>query len=212
MSMTNAKMEQVWKVLNQLGSCKHAKMAYAVGRNLNMLEGPMKALEKAKMRPVTPEEGETWDKTAEDWETRRQEIMLEDCVKDNEGEPIVNEGQYIFKNPAAIEQRLGQIKKTEFPEFYAAEKEKVEEYQELLEEEAEVEGFPYKIRWSFVKIDDEGNMVDLTTVQQAILMGVDMFKGEPSWMDEDDDEDEDEDEDEEAAAPAAAPTPIDAAK
>jgi len=196
--ITNAKLNNVAMVLNQIAANPHgsARLKWGVALNLTKIEGPVMALEKVATIPL-PDDKE--------WGELRQATINEHCLKDDKGKPVIVGQTYQFDNNPAFHAMLDAIHREKFPKNFKAKQERDENYKKLLDEKIDIADFPYVINYDFIEIDDQGSMRGITGTQLFVLMSAGLFKGEPPWLADDWGEDDEEDEDE--PPPSSVPAP-----
>lgn len=105
-----------------------AKFAYAIARNTDKLQSEMKALDTAK------EQSEAF-KT---YNTERENLAKKHAVKDDKGQPVVKDNQYVIEDNDAFNKEIKTLQKQHATAIEAYEKQ-LEDYNKLLETESEVE-------------------------------------------------------------------------
>jgi hypothetical protein len=179
MQIKNGKLLELDAVLQAIsGSDGGAKLKYAVNLNRTLISDHVSKINEMRTMPV---EG------TEEWTKFKNEKILEECLKDERGEPTLIRGAYQFDDQASFAAKLERLRLTEFSELVDREAKLNKEFQDLLEEEVSITDFPYVIKWSFVKIDGEtGEIKGVTGPQQFVLMSNRLLSGDPPWLEDED--------------------------
>ena len=177
MAVKNAKISVLWTVLQAIANAKvKALLKYACNLNRAVLEPFVVALEKARTQPAEREA---------EWNLLRDKMIVENCIKDGKGNPIILDGKnYQFADSASFQATLEATKVEKFPDVHEFHVRRDAEYLELLDEEVDVPGFPHKIKWSFIELDEAGDFKGVTGEQIYVLMSNGMMDGEPPWLDD----------------------------
>ena len=145
--MLKNKILGLFQGLNNVAKLKGVKLAYAVIRNLNILQPEIEAIQKS----LEPQDDfNVYDK-------ERMELAKKFSKKDEKGEPKTENNQFILEDVKGFEKEIEQLAKKHKPALDAREKQ-VKEYNELLKEETKVE--LYKVKLADVP-------TDITTEQLA---------------------------------------------
>jgi len=177
MGITNAKLKEVVEALDRISlSNGNARLKWAVSLNLTYIEGAAKALEKIRTDLVKDEQK---------WIDHKNVLIQENCKKGEDGKPILLGPIYQFDDNLAFQAFLEQEQYSEFPEVLRAQQERAVTYTKLLEEVISIKDFPYVIKWDFVELDENGNMVGINGHQLFVLMSAGLLVGEPPWLEQD---------------------------
>jgi hypothetical protein len=178
MLVKNSKISAIWVVLQAIANAKvSARLKYACNLNRGKLEPYVTALEKART--------ESAEREAE-WSTAKDQMILEHCLKDEKtGTPLVFQDGYQFANRTQFQAMLDAMKVRDFSDVHAAHLKRDQEYLKLLDEDVDIAGFPYRIKWNFVDLDENGDFKGINGEQMYVLMSNGMMDGEPPWLSED---------------------------
>ena len=110
-------------------------------------------------------------------------------MKGDSGEPILVQGAYQFEDQASFVANLERLRIKEFSHLIDQETEIAKEFQDLLKEKVTITDFPYVIKWSFVKLDEGGEINGVSGPQQFVLMANGLLVGDPPWLSDDEDAD-----------------------
>ena len=125
---TKAEMIQLYQALNKLGNLSGVKFAYAVSKNINLIEPEIKSLEKSL------EASDEFKK----FEEKRMALVEKFAKKNEKGEKIVKDNQYEIDNQKEFDEEFENLK-VENKEVYDARQKQIEEYNDLLQSESTVE-------------------------------------------------------------------------
>lgn len=124
---TKTEIIQLYQALNRLGNLSGVKFAYAVSRNIHLIEPEIKSIEKAL------EASDEFKK----FEDKRMELVNKFGKKDDKGKPLVKDNEYEMDNKEEFEKEFETLKE-ENKEVYEARQKQIEEYNELLKSESTV--------------------------------------------------------------------------
>lgn len=125
--MTKNENIVLFKHLQQLGNLSGVKFSYTINKNIQLLEGEIKALEK------------TLDMSDEYKEFDKKRIKLAEkySKKDEKGKPIIKDNNYELENAEEFNKAFKTLQ-IENQELWDAREKQVNEYNELLKTESEV--------------------------------------------------------------------------
>lgn len=139
----------LYTVLNKLSDIQHTKFAYFVMKNIKIIKPEIEFIQDLNK---VPSEFIEYDK-------KRIEMCKKYAVKDDEGQPIIEDGNYKIKNQKLFDKKLNELKK----EYYDTIEEKNKKdlgMTKFLMEDADVDF--YKIK-----------MEDLPELSAKVLMVLD---------------------------------------
>ncbi len=179
--MKNAVVAEVVGVLTQLKSqSAYGSLIFAANTNLLKLTPVNESLGLALNAKLVSPEGEDLQETNEKWERARQQILAEHALKDDAGQlKLTEQGAMQFPLTSNIQELLDQLLKSDFPELVEPMVQRTKAYQELLNEECACDLRP--LSWDIVRVDDAGELRDITSDQLLVLMKADLLVGEPAW-------------------------------
>lgn len=176
MRIINRKLLELDATLQDIsGSNGGAKLKYAINLNRTLISEHVSNLNEIRSTPV---EG------ADEWQKFKNEKILEECIKDERGEPLLVQGAYQFEDQASFVAKLERLRLSEFSHMVEREESLSREFQDLLKEEVAITDFPYVIKWPFLQLDDDGEIKGVTGPQQFVLMANKLLVGEPPWLSE----------------------------
>ena len=163
--LTKEKVIQLHNALSEIGEEKpNAKFAYAVAKNLNVIEPEVKALMKAQEK----------SKEYQEYDSKRVSICREMANKDENGTPIMIGGifqkdkdgipqrvggEFDIPDRAKLDKRIEKLKK-EYKEAVDEQEIKIDEFNELIKEEIDIEFHRVKYEWipkDKFKKDEDGD-------------------------------------------------------
>lgn len=173
----NSKLAVIWNTLQAITAAPvNARLKYAANMNRSLIERPVAVLEKTQKEPAEHES---------EWNAVKDQLILEHCLKDDKGSPIVFADGYQFKNKNEFQALLDATMVRDFKDVHEAHLRRDQDYARILDEEVDISDFPYKIKWSFVDLDEKtGDFKGITGEQMYVLMSNGMMDGEPPWMSE----------------------------
>jgi len=176
MKITNGRLLELDSTLKAISeSTGGAKLKYAVNLNRTLISEHVSSINEIRSAPV---EG------ADEWQKFKNDLILEECLKDEKGDPILIQGAYQFDDQASFAAKLERLRLTEFSHLVDRESKLGKEFQDLIKEEVSISDFPYVIKWGFVKLDDSGEIKGVTGPQQFVLMANGLLVGDPPWLDD----------------------------
>ena len=176
MEITNGKLLELDAVLKAIAESNGgAKLKYAVNLNRTLISDHVSKINEIRETPV---EG------ADAWQKFKNDAILEDCLKDDRGDPALVHGAYQFEDQASFAAKLERLRLTKFSHLIDLESKLNKEFQDLLKEPVSISDFPYVIKWSFVKLDDLGEIQGVTGPQQFVLMRNGLLVGDPPWLED----------------------------
>jgi hypothetical protein len=174
----NSKLAVIWNTLQAIANAPvNARLKYAANMNRALIERPVAVLEKTQKEPAERES---------EWNAVKDQLILEHCLKDEKtGTPLIFMDGYQFKNKNEFQALLDATKVRDFKDVHEAHLKRDQDYARILDEEVDISDFPYKIKWSFVDLDEKtGDFKGITGEQMYVLMSNGMMDGEPPWMNE----------------------------
>lgn len=132
--MTRQKLVELYQSLNAVGNLRGVKFAYAVIRNLNILQPEIEALQKS----AEP------SKDFNIFEMARVELAKKHAKKDKNGEAVVEANQFVIENKEKFDKEFVLLRK-KHKEAVANRDKQIAEYNKLLEEEVKIELFKIKM-------------------------------------------------------------------
>lgn len=141
----------LYQSLKSVGNLKGVKFAYAVSKNLQLLESEIKSINEAQ-KPS--EKFQAYDKA-------RVELAKKHA-KTEEGKPVVKNNSYVIENEKAFNEELETLK-TEHKEALDEREVQLNEFKELLKGEVEIELHK-------VKMDDVP--ADITVTQMEGIFAI----------------------------------------
>jgi len=171
----NSKLAVIWNTLQAIAASPvNARLKYAANMNRSLIERPVAVLEKTQKEPAERES---------EWNAAKDQLILEHCLKDDKGSPIVFSDGYQFANKNSFQALLDSTKVKDFSDVHEFHLKREQDYVRILDEEVDISDFPYKIKWSFVDLDETtGDFKGITGEQMYVLMSNGMMDGEPPWM------------------------------
>lgn len=125
--MTKKDSVDLYVNLNKLGNLSGVKFAYAVSRNIALLKPEIEALDKSM------EISEEFKK----FEDLRMEVVKKFAKKDEKGEPVSVNNNYVLANQADFDIAFD-VLKSEHKEIWENRLKQIEEYNELLKTDSSV--------------------------------------------------------------------------
>lgn len=119
---------ELYKGLNSVGALKGVNFTYAVAKNIKLLQAEIDALQKAE----EPTE------IFKAYEADRVELAKEHAKKDENGEPLVENNQYVLENKAAFDKALLKVQE-KHKEAIEERKKQMDAYLDLLNGEVATE-------------------------------------------------------------------------
>jgi len=150
--MTNTKIIETYNTLSQLKGLKGVKFNYAILRNIGKLEEEVKILQK--MTDLS--------EPMKKFEQERIELANKYSKKDDKGESVVDNGQYVLDSTQEFNKEFDALKET-YKDAIKERANQMVEFEELLKKENEVELYKIKL----TEIPD-----DITTEQMAALVNL----------------------------------------
>jgi hypothetical protein len=144
--MKNNELQQLLIGLNRAKQLKGVKFAYAISKNITILEREIKALNK--LSEPSPEFME--------YDKKRLSVCSEFADKDKNGNPVIQQGNFLISERSKFDKAMAKLKK-EHKEAYDNHAKKLEEFDELMEEEANIELF--KVSLEVVPDDINGEVL-----------------------------------------------------
>lgn len=127
-------------LINTVISLKGAKFAYAIVKNIKMVQAELEILDKAKSEKF------------KEYDKKRMELAKKCAKKDKAGRPVINGNSYILEDRESFDFGLKELR-----EEY---KEDIKDYEDLMGAEANI---------SLHKIKLEDIPSDITIAQMAVI-------------------------------------------
>jgi pyruvate/2-oxoacid:ferredoxin oxidoreductase beta subunit len=124
---TKTEIINLYQSLNKLGNLTGVKFAYAISRNISLIEPEIKSIEKSL------EQTEDF----KSFEVKRIELVKKFAKKDEKGESVIINNQYELENEEEFNKEF-ELLKEENKEVWGARQKQVDEYNELLKSESTV--------------------------------------------------------------------------
>ena len=151
--MTRENAVVLYQNLQSIGDLKGVKFAYAVAKNSNILKREIDALNTA-IKPLPGFEA---------YDTARVELAKKFAKKDEKGEPVIEDNQYVLEDKPAFDIGLAELRES-FKETLEIRQTQLDEYKKLLAEEV-------GLTLHKVKLDDvpkEITVDQMTALQEMI--------------------------------------------
>ena len=132
--MTKQKLVELYQNLKNLGELKGVKFAYGVAKNIGIIQPEIEALQKA----INPTEDFSL------FEKERIELAKNHSKKDDKGNPIIENNQFIMEDTEKFSKEFEALKENHKEAIYKREKQ-TEDYNNLLKEEIEINLYKIKI-------------------------------------------------------------------
>jgi len=151
--MKNSELAPLHRALTNVGNLKGVKFSYAVAKNMSIIEKELEIIGETKAAKDFLE----FDKQRQE---KRLKLLEKHAKKDEDGKPIKKEnGDYELESISKFTKEVSALFEIE----YEANKEVVDEYQKLLDQEAEIE---------FHKVKLENVPEDITTGQMNLIFPI----------------------------------------
>ena len=126
--MTNKKLLQIGERLKITANLKGIKLAYAVAKNAEKIDREIKVLNKI----LEPSEAYLV------YAKELKELQNEYCRKDASGNPVIEKDQYVMNDMAAFKSDYDALK-TKHTLVLAEREQQIDEYNQLMDEESDIE-------------------------------------------------------------------------
>ena len=136
----------VWRMINrQRGQIHGIKFSYFLAKNRRRLQPEIEALEEIIKTPLKYQE----------YDTERAKTARSFADTDSEGNPIINQSNYVITEKLTeFNEALNKLKE-KYKEHIDARQRQIKEYDEMLEEEIEFDGYKITLSELPEKIDAE---------------------------------------------------------
>ena len=125
---TKTEIIQLYQALKKLGNLSGVKFAYAVSKNINLIEPEIKSFEKAL------EASDEFTK----FEEKRMALVEKFAKKDEKGEKLIKNNEYEIEDLEQFNKEFEALKE-ENKEVYDARQKQIDEYNDLLKSESTLE-------------------------------------------------------------------------
>ena len=125
--MKNKDIIVLSQALQLVGNLTGIKFVYGVVKNMNILKPEIELLQKTI---------EASDKFIE-YDTKRIELAKKYSSKDEKGNPMVQENEFVISDRAGFDKEIEKLKK-EYKKVLDIREEQLKQYRELLEENADI--------------------------------------------------------------------------
>jgi len=126
-SMKKQELYGLQQTLQSMKDVKSTKFAYAIIKNLKIIDKELKALQDAQKQP---------DGMIE-FEKARMALCTNMCKKDEQGSPVIEDNNFVIEDMEAFEKSMEDLKE-EHKAVFDAQKEQQENMMKLLQEETEI--------------------------------------------------------------------------
>jgi hypothetical protein len=156
----------IWNFLYKLKEASDKALTFYVVRNLAFLEDEVKSITSLQESTKPSEEYIEFD-------TKRMELNKKHAKTDANGEPIIRNNVFIFKDPEAWREDFNKLT-TEYVEVITEQDKTINEYQQLMAEEIELpfKKIPYTLLPDTVNYDEVKLIIKETEEEvERIILG-----------------------------------------